>query len=99
MSVVDCAWCGTKFTPSGRRRFHTDACRQAAYRARHRNGNPVRDPGRPAADRTVYECSECQQRYLGQRRCPDCNLFCRRIGPGGTCPHCDQPVAHLDLDS
>jgi hypothetical protein len=36
-------------------------------------------------------------RFLGQQRCPDCGLFCRRIGPGGLCPHCDEPVALADL--
>jgi len=36
----------------------------------------------------IYECPECETRYLDERRCPDCNLFTRRIGPGGSCPHC-----------
>ncbi|MHB8449167.1 MAG: hypothetical protein ACYDAQ_01660 [Mycobacteriales bacterium] len=94
--MVDCAWCGTEFAPSGRRRYDTDACRQAAYRARHDTTAATPDPARRA---TVYECPDCQQRYLDQRRCPECNLFCRRLGTGGPCPHCDEPVAHLDLDS
>ena len=46
---------------------------------------------------TVYECPSCGVRYLGEQRCPDCRLFCRRIGPGGLCPHCDEPVAVADL--
>jgi hypothetical protein len=45
----------------------------------------------------IYECPECETRYLGERRCPDCNLFTRRIGPDGTCPNCDEPVAEADL--
>ncbi|HZW44895.1 MAG TPA: hypothetical protein VFF32_10955 [Dermatophilaceae bacterium] len=45
----------------------------------------------------IYECPECETRYLDERRCPDCNLFTRRIGPGGSCPHCDEPVAQTDL--
>ena len=45
----------------------------------------------------VYECPDCGERYLNQRRCPDCNLFCRRIDAGGACPHCDEPVAISDL--
>lgn len=46
---------------------------------------------------TIYECPDCEQRYLNERRCPDCNLFCRRIDLGGSCPHCDEPVAISDL--
>ena len=45
----------------------------------------------------IYECPECENRYVDERRCPDCNLFTRRIGPGGSCPHCDEPVAESDL--
>jgi hypothetical protein len=95
--MVNCAWCGTPFPASGRRRFHTDACRQASYRARHgAPGNqPEPLPTRP--DTTIYQCPSCEHRYLGTRRCDDCNLFCRRIGPGGLCPHCDEPVAESDL--
>jgi hypothetical protein len=56
----------------------------------------------PAPDTTrtfsvIYECPHCEQRYLNDRRCPDCNLFCRRIDNGGSCPHCDEPVAISDL--
>lgn len=46
---------------------------------------------------TVYQCPECEERYLGERRCPDCNLFTRRIDLGGCCPSCDEPVAISDL--
>jgi len=45
----------------------------------------------------IYECPDCETRYLDERRCPDCNLFCRRIGSGGPCPHCDEPVALTEL--
>lgn len=53
-------------------------------------------PGSPALP-VIYECSACETRYLGERRCPDCNLFNRRVGPGGSCPHCDDLVAISDL--
>ena len=56
-------------------------------------------PARSVPADTVYECPSCEQRYLGVRRCDDCNTFCRRIGPGGLCPHCDAPVAQQDLDT
>jgi hypothetical protein len=48
-------------------------------------------------DTTVYVCPSCETRFLGQQRCPDCGLFCRRVGPGGPCPHCEEPVALADL--
>jgi hypothetical protein len=91
-----CPWCTQVFVPSGRRRYCSNACRQAAYRARdHQPGPPSQTAARPEA--TVYECPSCEQRYLGLRRCESCNLFCRRVGRGGLCPHCDEPVAHTDL--
>ena len=44
----------------------------------------------------IYQCRDCEQRFLDEQRCPDCQLFCR-IDLGGTCPHCDEPVAINDL--
>ncbi len=46
---------------------------------------------------TVYQCPDCETRYLGVQRCDDCATFCRRIGRGGPCPHCEEPVAIADL--
>jgi len=46
---------------------------------------------------TVYECPQCTQRFVGQRRCPDCNLMSRKLGLGGGCPQCDEPVLVLEL--
>ena len=37
--------------------------------------------GTDARPSVIYECPECETRYLNERRCPDCNLFTRRIGP------------------
>ena len=37
------------------------------------------------------------RRYLGTQRCDECGVFCKRVGPGGPCPHCDEPVAVADL--
>ncbi len=102
MMSVACPVCGRAFRPVGRRRFCSDACRQAAFRRRHpgvpRPVPPV--PGRaarPARPVTVYECPSCGARLLGEQRCAECHVFCRRIGPGGPCPHCDEPVAVADL--
>lgn len=104
-----CPVCGVAFPPAGRRRFCSDACRQAAFRHRHASGpaGPTSAVLRSVAGRmpptpalaahpkhaTVYECPVCGNRLLGEQRCPECNVFCRRIGPGGSCPHCDEPVA------
>jgi hypothetical protein len=95
--MAECAWCRTPFVASGRRRFHSDACRQASYRARHAQPTGRPDPKEVRPDTTVYECPGCAARYLGTHRCQDCNLFCRRVGPGGLCPNCEEPVAHQDL--
>jgi hypothetical protein len=46
---------------------------------------------------TVYECSTCDQRLLGERRCPDCHRFCRAVGLGGACPQCDEPILLAEL--
>lgn len=58
-----------------------------------------RPPSRPELTGlgTVYECPDCETRYLNEHRCPDCNLFCRRLDAGGCCPHCDEPVTISDL--
>lgn len=45
----------------------------------------------------VYECPSCQERYLGERRCPECSLFNRNRGLGGLCAGCDQPVVLAEL--
>ncbi len=53
-------------------------------------------PSVPPSSPVVYECPECGERQL-ERRCPDCNLFTRRLGRGGRCPHCDEPVTLDEL--
>jgi predicted RNA-binding Zn-ribbon protein involved in translation (DUF1610 family) len=45
----------------------------------------------------VYECPGCGERLVG-RRCPDCNVFCRRLGPGGGCPACGEVVLVEELE-
>jgi hypothetical protein len=44
----------------------------------------------------VYECACCGERLL-ERRCPECNVFCRRLGPGGECPSCAEIVLVEEL--
>jgi endogenous inhibitor of DNA gyrase (YacG/DUF329 family) len=95
-ATIACPVCGAGFRPSGRRRFCSATCRQVAWRRRHPTPLPA-VPARTPRPATVYECPACSARYLGEQRCPDCHLFCRRVGPGGPCPHCDEPVAVADL--
>ena len=94
-----CPACGQPVIPAGRRRWCSDACRQAAWRRRHPSpaGSGPAAPPHASRDATIYQCPGCDQRYLGQQRCDDCGTFCRRVGPGGPCPHCDEPVAINDL--
>jgi hypothetical protein len=83
-----CPVCAAPFTRAGRRRYCSDACRQAAWR--RRAGPPPGPvvpllPPRPRRQGTVYQCASCDTRYLSQQWCPDCTRPCRRLGPGGYC--------------
>jgi len=44
----------------------------------------------------IYECPGCGERQT-TRRCQDCNLFTRRLGAGGECPHCGELVLTGEL--
>ena len=94
-----CPVCQHRFIPAGRRRFCSDACRKTAWRRRTQPPptTVVVPPVRPRRPITVYACPSCETRYLGEQRCQDCGVFCHRVGLGGTCPHCDEPVAVADL--
>ncbi|MBA2497513.1 MAG: hypothetical protein H0V33_10550 [Acidimicrobiia bacterium] len=92
-ATATCGSCGQPFDRTGRQRFCSTACRQAAWR--QKRAAPV-EPAVAKPD-TVYACDDCDTRYLGEQRCDECNRWCRRIGPGGTCPCCDEPVALADL--
>lgn len=93
---IPCPVCGQFFTPVGRQRVCSGACRQAAWRRRH--GAPAPSiPPRTPREMTIYECPSCEARYLGEQRCSECGSFCRKLGPGGPCPHCDEPVLLADL--
>ena len=88
-----------------RARYCSDACKQRAYRLRRATSGPtelIEPPVEPHRRRalvahTVYECPACETRLLGEQRCPDCGVFCRRLGLGGPCPHCDEPVLLADI--
>jgi hypothetical protein len=97
--TTPCPSCSRLFTPVGRQRWCSDACRQAAHRRRHQPSIPIEPvpPGRGRRAVTVYACPDCDQRYLGQQYCSGCNTFCQRVGYGGHCPSCDEPIAHHEL--
>jgi hypothetical protein len=84
--------------PSSRARYCSEACKQRAYRLRQAERTHA-DPTTLARElrrlrtlraHTLYECPTCGERYLGVQRCPDCQHFCRALGLGGACPHCDE---------
>jgi len=93
------AACGRRFVPHGRQTYCSDACRQRSFRRRQ----PPMDEihlgltKRLPTTSIVYQCPECEMRLLGQQRCDQCGVFARRLGPGAACPHCDEPVAIVDL--
>ena len=92
-ATTACPVCGTGFEREGRQRFCSTGCRQQAWRrGRFAPVEPV-----VARSDTVYVCPGCDARYLGEQRCDECNTWCRRLGPGGPCPCCDEPVAITDL--
>ena len=94
-----CPTCKGPFTATGRQTYCRPACRKTAFRRRHQQPlTAVTVPtARPRREFTIYECPNCQHRLHGEQRCPTCGIFTRRIDIGGSCPHCDQPVALHDL--
>lgn len=93
--TMPCPVCGRPYRPVGRRRHCSNACRTAAWR--RRTTTPSAPPPRqPRAD-VVYQCPECDTRFLGQQRCEDCNTWARKVGPGARCPSCDDPISVFDL--
>lgn len=94
-----CPLCERVFHPIRRQLFCSDRCRKAAWRRRTATPPPTVTvpPARTRPESTVYACTECDERYLGDQWCPDCNRPCVKIGFGGTCPACDHPVAVSEL--
>src|SRR6266851_4059142 len=98
-----CLMCGGP-RPSTRARYCTRACQQRSYRLRHQTPTADLTSVRTALQcrkalvaHTIYECGGCGERFLGERRCADCNLFARAVGVGGSCPECDAPLLLEDL--
>lgn len=97
---LNCPVCGASFHRVRRQRFCCDNCRKTAWARAHGPGRaqaqPVLPPGLRRAN-TLYICQSCETVYHGQQWCDDCARPCARIGSGGSCPHCDEPVAVADL--
>jgi hypothetical protein len=99
-ATMTCPVCQTRFTPTGRQRYCGTPCRKTAFRRRHQHPpttTVVVPAARPRRQITVYECPACGERLLGDQRCQPCATFTRRVGIGGPCPHCDEPVCLTDL--
>jgi len=99
-ATMTCPVCQSFFAASGRKRFCSDACRRLAWKRQHQAPLApivVPPPGQLRRPLTVYECAACGARAVGEQRCSDCGTFMARVGLGGQCPHCDEPVAVADL--
>ncbi len=53
--------------------------------------------GQPRKPMTVYACEGCGLRAVGEQRCEECQIFMRRVGLGGTCPNCEEPISVNEL--
>ena len=90
---------------SGRSRYCGEACRKQASRLGKQPDQEALLPAWTAQVRerqkligqTIYECSQCEQRLLGERRCPDCNVMMKKLGLGGLCPECGELVLVSEL--
>ncbi len=99
-----CALCATPL-PSPRARYCSEACKQRAYRLRQAERRAPDSSTlarelkrlRTLVAHTLYECPTCGERYLGVQRCPACQHFCRALGLGGACPHCDEVLLISDV--
>jgi hypothetical protein len=97
--TMQCPVCERRFAPTGRQRVCSAACRQALFgRRRAAVAVPAAvPPHRSRREATIYACPVCEARYLGDQRCSECGVFCRRVGAGGPCPACGEPVAIAEL--
>jgi len=98
-----CLVCG-KTLESPRARYCSRAHQQRAFRLRQQTTPPdlhrlrqELQQRRTVIAHTIYECPSCGERLVGERRCPECNLFSRAVGLGGHCPECDTPLLLVDL--
>jgi hypothetical protein len=93
-----CPGCQHYFTAPGGRTHCTPACKTADWRRQNTDRPAPHQDDDPPTD--VYECVRCERRYqLHQRTAPycACGSELRRLGIGGHCPCCNQPVAAIEL--
>ena len=103
--LATCPVCERQFQAVGRGRYCTPTCRQRAHRLRHQPVDPITltrladhlRRQRRLVHQTIYECPACQTRLLGERRCSECNLMCRKLGVGGECQGCGELMTLADL--
>lgn len=92
-----CPLCWTPFQRVGRQRFCSPNCRKTrTHQASPQPEQPIPPQGKKR-QATVYACPNCQTRYYAEQWCHDCNIPASRVGFGGLCPHCDEPVTITDL--
>jgi hypothetical protein len=99
-ATKECPVCEHRFTAVGRSQYCSDVCRKKAWRLRHQtSAAPVVVPvrGVPRRSLTVYVCPACDTKTLGVQRCEDCSVFMNKVGLGGECPACSEPVAVCEL--
>ena len=105
LELRTCPMCDRTFPVQGRGVYCGPTCRQRAFRLCHRQANQPRltrliDRLRQTQrliQQTVYECPSCTERFLGERRCGDCNRMCRNVGLGGECSSCAEILTIADL--
>ena len=96
---MTCPICQTRFTPAGRQRYCSGACRKTALRRRHQDQPPAPVPRQPAPGATTPSTNAptAGSGSPASSAAPTAQIFARRIGLGGPCPHCGEPVALTDL--
>jgi len=101
-SVRICVLCDRP--AQGRSRYCSPRHRQRAYRLRENDPQALLTAiaaelkqKQALLEHTIYQCTSCDQRLLGERRCPECGLMCKKLGAGGPCPHCDELVVLIEL--
>lgn len=97
--LTTCPVCQQPTLARGRQRYCSPACKQAAYRHRQPDppsASPITTANSKRAH-TIYQCPECETRHLNLQRCPDCQLFCRRLGSGGPSPCCEELILVEEL--